>query len=129
LFPSKTKVRVIAPVLLAGLLLAGCSDIYFDRRETIVPSAGDAVAVNKVGQMVDPWPASSANKNIAFNGEKMQTAVERYRQGRIIPPVNATTSSVAYQAAAQQAGNAQNTTATASSTAAPAPNVAGYGKP
>ena len=127
--PSKTKVRVIAPALLAGVLLAGCSDIYFDRRETIVPSAGDAVAANKVSQMVDPWPASSANKNIAFNGEKMQTAVERYRQGRIIPPVNATTSSVAYSQAAQQAGSAQNATASASSTTQPAPNVAGYGKP
>ena len=128
MFPSKTKVRVTAPVLLCGALLAGCSDIYFDRRDTIVPSAGDAIAANKVTMMVDPWPASSVNKNIAFNGEKMQTAVERYRQGRIIPPVNATTSSVAYQAAAQQAGAAQNTTASASSTT-PAPTVAGYGKP
>lgn len=127
--PSKIKVRVIAPALLAGVLLAGCSDIYFDRRETIVPSAGDAVAANKVSQMVDPWPASSANKNIAFNGEKMQTAVERYRQGRIIPPVNATTSSVAYSQAAQQAGAAQNTTSSASMTTQAAPNVAGYGKP
>jgi hypothetical protein len=80
--------------------------------------------------MVDPWSPASANKNIAFNGEKMQTAVERYRQGRIIPPVNATTSSVAYQAAAAQAGNAQNTTASASSTSSsPASSVAGYGKP
>ena len=66
--------------------------------------------------MVDPWPPSSANKNIAFNGEKMQTAVERYRQGRVIPPVNATTSSVAYQQAAQQAGSAQNATQSASTT-------------
>ncbi|MES1155364.1 MAG: hypothetical protein ABUL48_02930 [Pseudorhodoplanes sp.] len=129
MFPSKTDTRVIAPVLLCGLLLAGCSDIYFDRRDSIVPSAGDAVAANKVAQMVDPWPPASANKNIAFNGEKMQTAVERYRQGRIIPPVNATTSSVAYSQAAQQAGNAQNTTQSASSTSSAPSNVAGYGKP
>ena len=127
--PSKTKVRVIAPALLAGVLLSGCSDIYFDRRETIVPSAGDAVAANRISQIVDPWPASSANKNIAFSGEKMQTAVERYRQGRIIPPVNATTSSIAYSQAAQQAGSAQNATSSASSTTQSASNVAGYGKP
>jgi hypothetical protein len=125
---SETKLRVIAPVLAGGMLLAGCSDLYFDRRETISPAAGDALATNRVTQMVDPWSPASANKNIAFNGEKMQTAVERYRQGRIIPPVNATTSSVAYQAAAAQAGNAQNTTASASSTSAPpASSVAGYG--
>ena len=129
LFPSKTDMRVIAPVIAGAILLAGCSDIYFDRRETIVPSTGDAVAVNKITHMVDPWPPASSNKNIAFNGEKMQVAVERYRQGRIIPPVNATTSSVAYQAAAQQAGATQNSTQSASSTSAPAPNVAGYGKP
>jgi hypothetical protein len=129
LFPSKTSLRVIAPVLLCGVLLAGCSDIYFDRRETIVPSAGDAVAANKVTHMVDPWPPASANRNIAFNGERMQTAVERYRQGRIIPPVNATTSSVAYQAAAQQAGATQSATQSASSTAPAPSNVAGYGKP
>lgn len=129
MYPSGIDLRAIASVIVCGLLLSGCSDIYFDRRDSIVPSAGDAVAANKVTQMVDPWPAASANKNIAFNGEKMQTAVERYRQGRIIPPVNATTSSVAYSQAAQQAGNAQNTTQSASSTAAPSPNVAGYGKP
>ena len=108
MFPSKTNARVIAPALLCGTLLAGCSDIYFDRRETIVPSAGDAVAANRVTMMVDPWPASSANKNIAFNGEKMQTAHERYRTGRIIAPVNATTSSVAYSQAAQAAQSASN---------------------
>ena len=127
---SNTKAATLALTLLAAsCALSGCSDIYFDRRDSIAPSAGDAVAANKVTQMVDPWPPASANKNIAFNGEKMQTAVERYRQGRIIPPVNATTSSVAYQAATQQAGNAQNSTQSASSTSAPAPNVAGYGKP
>ena len=36
--------------------------------------------------MVDPWPRDSANNNIAFNGDKMETAVERYRTGRVIPP-------------------------------------------
>ena len=40
--------------------------------------------------MIDPWPRASANRNIAFNGEKAATASERYRTGRVIPPVNAT---------------------------------------
>ncbi len=77
--------------------LAGCSDIYTDRRETIELSAGDAIKTNQVTQMVDPWPASSANRNIAFNGEKMQTAVERYRMNRVIRPVSGVTSSSGYQ--------------------------------
>lgn len=81
------------------MTLAGCSDIYYDRRESIALSAGDAVKTNQVTQMVDPWPPHSADRNIAFNGEKMQSAVERYRTNRVIPPVNATTSSAGYQAA------------------------------
>lgn len=108
----------------AGLLmplLSGCSDIYYDRRETIVPSAGDAAAANRVMQMVDPWPAASANRNIAFNGERMQTAVERYRQGRIIQPVNATTSSVAYQQAASAANSGVNGAPASSGAWAPPP--------
>jgi hypothetical protein len=79
-------------------MLAGCSDIYFDRRESISLSAGDAVKADQVTQMVDPWPAHSANRDIAFNGEKMQSAVERYRTNKVIPPRNATTASSAYQA-------------------------------
>lgn len=91
-----------------GLMLAGCSNVYLDRRETVSPHAGNAMAVNRVTHMIDPWSPASANRNIAFNGEKMQTAHERYRTGRVIPPVNATTSSVQYQQAQQAAQSASN---------------------
>jgi hypothetical protein len=87
--------RLIVTALAAGGLgtwLAGCSDIYLDHRDSVGLSSGDAVAANEVTQMVDPWPANSGNKNIAYNGQKMQTAVERYRTNRVIPPINATTS-------------------------------------
>ena len=36
----------IAAALVARRPLAGCSDIYFDRRETIALGADDAVAAN-----------------------------------------------------------------------------------
>jgi hypothetical protein len=65
--------------------LAGCSE-YLDRRDTISLGGGNAVATDKVTQMVDPWPRDSADRNIAFNGAKMETAVERYRTNRVIPP-------------------------------------------
>jgi hypothetical protein len=112
-YQSRISARIIAPALLLGTLLAGCSDIYFDRRETIVPVAGDSVAVNRAAQMVDPWSPASANKDIAFNGPKMQSAVERYRQNRVIPPVGTTTSSVAYQ---QQQAQTAGATASSSTT-------------
>lgn len=83
---TKRAGRLVAgTVALAGLasLLAGCSDIYLDRRETVALSAGDAIAANKVTQMVDPWPPNSGDRNIAYNGQRMQAAVERYRTNKV----------------------------------------------
>jgi hypothetical protein len=62
------------------------------------------VASNEVSQMVDPWPRDSANKNIAFSGAKMQSAVERYRTNRVITPQGMSTS-----ANYQQGSTNQNT--------------------
>ena len=81
--------RAVAAVVMLGALLAGCSsDIYFDRRDSIALGAGDAVAANQVEQMVDPWPPHSSNKNLTFNGERMQRAVECYRIDKVTPPVD-----------------------------------------
>jgi hypothetical protein len=86
------RVLALAAVLAA---LSGCAE-YLDRRDTIALSAGDAVATDKVTQMVDPWPRASADKNIAFNGAKMESAVERYRTNQVYPPRGIGTST-AYQ--------------------------------
>ena len=88
--PSNTKAVLTLTAL--AVTLSGCSTLYFDRRETVVPYAGDAKAVNQVTMMVDPWPPYSRNRNIAFNGERMQGAVERYRTRNVIRPVSALTS-------------------------------------
>jgi hypothetical protein len=119
---NRAPIRVIVPALTLAAALGGCSSLYYDRIETVVPYADDAVATNRIVQTIDPWPAHSANKNIAFNGDKMQTAVERYRTNRVIPPVNATTSSVQYQRA-QQAANATANSGAAAGQAAPAAPV------
>ena len=102
--PSNNVLRTFA---LAALLaaLGGCSE-YLDRRETISLGGGNSVATNKVSQMVDPWPRDSADRNIAFNGAKMEAAVERYRANRVIPPQGIGTSNN-YQ---QQSSNPNNTT-------------------
>ena len=96
--------------------LAGCSE-YLDRRDTIALSGGNAVATDKVTQMVDPWPRDSANRNIAFNGEKMQSAFERYRTNKVIPP-NGTGTSTTYQAPSAQ-NNAAPVGPTVTQAAAP----------
>ena len=93
MYPSRIDMRVIVPVVLCNLLLAGCSDIYFDRRETVALGADDHIASNRVAQMVDPWPRNVANKNIAFSGDRIQPAIERYRKHEVIRPVSPTTNS------------------------------------
>jgi hypothetical protein len=84
--------RSIALLVGFGALLGGCSDIYFDRRETVALGADDHIASNMVAQMADPWPRYVGNKNIAFNGERMQAAVERYRKHEVIRPISPVTS-------------------------------------
>ena len=105
-FRSATKAIVAATLLAAAL--GGCSEYYFDRRDGITLQSGEAMAANRVTQMIDPWPAASGNRNIAYSGEKAAVAAERYRTGRVIPPVNVTTSSAAYVAAQQQAQSTVN---------------------
>jgi hypothetical protein len=94
--------------LLLGAALTACSDIYYERRDPMAISSGDAMATNRVTHMIDPWPPASGRRDIAYDGEKAQTASERYRTGRVIPPVNATTSSTAYTRAQQAAQSASN---------------------
>jgi hypothetical protein len=91
--PFINAARVLASPLLAAALLAGCAD-YVVRRETVSLNGGDAIASNRATQMVDPWSRASADNTIAFNGEKMQSAVERYRRNKVIQPrgLGATTS-------------------------------------
>jgi hypothetical protein len=87
--------RVLA--LAATVLLGACTDMYLDRRDTVSFAAGDAVAANKVAHMADPWPARAGDRNIGFDGERMQSAAERYRTNKVIPPGGASTSSVKYE--------------------------------
>jgi hypothetical protein len=107
----RSATRTIAATALLAATLGACSEYYFDRRDTVSLHSGEAMAANRVTHVIDPWPAASGQRNIAYSGEKAATASERYRTGRIIPPVNTTTSSAAYVAAQQQAQSTQNTQA------------------
>jgi hypothetical protein len=77
-----------AAAIVATALLGGCSDIYMDHRDSISLTAGDAVEANKTAQIYDPWPQHSRNVNYAANGQRMQSAVERYRNNLVTPPVS-----------------------------------------
>jgi hypothetical protein len=94
---SRSAIKSFAATALLGVTLCGCSEYYFDRRDTVTLYSGDAVATNRMTQMIDPWPAASGQRNIAYNGERMQGAAERYRTHRVVQPVSAITSSTLQQ--------------------------------
>jgi hypothetical protein len=97
-----TRAALLASTMLAlGAALAGCSE-YLARRDAISPTAGDAVMTDRITQMTDPWPRDSADRDIAFNGERMEAAVNRYRTGTVIAPAGIGTGST-YQAPPPQA--------------------------
>ena len=105
---TKCVMRTTASAVLLAATLAGCSDpgLYLQRRDTIALSGGDAVAANAVEQMVDPWPRASGDTNIASNGQKMQSAVERYRTNKVTPPIDPMMMQVA--SPTTQAGGSQS---------------------
>jgi hypothetical protein len=113
-------------VVVLGTAIAGCSDMYYDRRETASLGAGDAVAINKVTHTIDPWPAHSQNNRIAFNGQLMQSAQDRYKRGKVITPVLPTNASKDYQSVQQSAAQSQMLTGQSTS-ATPAAAVKGPG--
>ena len=82
--------------LAATMLLGACTDMYHDRRDGVSFGAGNAVAANKVTHMVDPWPVRAGDRNIAFDGERMADAAERYRTGKVTPLASASTTSLQY---------------------------------
>ena len=85
--------RFIAFGIVAAFTLAGCSDIYYDRRETVFSGAGDAVASNIAVQTIDPWPPNVGNTRMTMNGDRAVLAAQRYRANRVIPPRGTSTSS------------------------------------
>ena len=96
---DRFDVRALGAALIFSSVLAGCSDLYFDRRETVSFGAGDAVAADAALQTIDPWPRGSENRDFRTNGPRVAGAIERYRTGKIIQPLGSSTSSVQYGAA------------------------------
>lgn len=101
-FNKMLRLAVFAAAL---AIIAGCSEYteYTDRRDMISIRGGDAVQTGKVAQMVDPWPRVSADRHIAYNGAVMESAITRYRTGRVYRPVGMGTSS-SYQQQQQPQG-------------------------
>ena len=82
-------------LLVALVITASACDatIY---RDSGTPAAGygNSVRQNASVMIIDPQPLSAANTQIDFDGRRAGLAIERYREGKVIPPVELKTSSV-----------------------------------
>lgn len=72
--------RIILTACLAWLFssFGGCQD-YLARRDTLTIGSGDAVHTNAAMQVLDPWPPHARTVESSVNGERLQHAMERYR--------------------------------------------------
>lgn len=87
-------VKPLATAVLLSFALAACADVYYDRRDTVYLSSGNSNASNIAVQTIDPWPRHAANRDILTNGEKIQPAIQRYKEGKVTPPHGLGTSSI-----------------------------------
>jgi len=88
------SLRPLAAAAVVSLVLAACSDIYYDRRDAVHLSLSNANATNIAVQTIDPWPRHAAQREILTNGEKIQPAIQRYKEGKVTPPRGLGTSSI-----------------------------------
>jgi hypothetical protein len=86
--------KLFAAAVLLATMLGGCSDLYWDRRDTIAFWGGDAPASNIAIHTIDPWPPAAAKRRLSTNGELAQKAAERYRTNKTTPLRPMGTSSV-----------------------------------
>ena len=95
------KKTSVAAVLLS-LMLGGCADIYWDRRDSVAFWAGDAPASNIAIHTIDPWPPAAAKRRLTTNGELAQRAAERYRTNKTTPlkPIGTTSVQTSISASA-----------------------------
>jgi len=80
------KAHLYIGSLVAGVALGACDpSVYQDSRTQFI-GYGDSVRQNSAVMIIDPQPVNAANVDLDFDGRKDAIAIERYRQGKVIPP-------------------------------------------
>jgi hypothetical protein len=82
------------PILLIAVLACGCDPTAYKQSATPFSGYGNSVRHNSAVMIIDPQPASAANTQLDLDGRKAGLAIERYRQGKVIPPLELRTSDV-----------------------------------
>ena len=87
-----TILRAGVPLVLIAVLSGGCE--AYKQSTTPFPGYGNSVRQNSAVMIIDPQPVSAANTEIDFDGRKAGLAIERYREGKVIPPLELRTSEI-----------------------------------
>lgn len=90
------RILRLLPAVLVSTAIGACSDMYFDHRDTVSFQSGNAVAANVAVQTIDPWPPGAADQHIPGEGQRVRSAIARYRENKVTPPQGTETSSVGY---------------------------------
>lgn len=79
---------------LLAIAATACDATIYRDSATPVVGYGNSVRQNASVMIIDPQPPSAANTQIDFDGRRAGLAIERYREGKVIPPVELKTSTV-----------------------------------
>ncbi|HEX6119181.1 MAG TPA: hypothetical protein VFZ03_06980 [Dongiaceae bacterium] len=85
----------IGLIALLTFAAAACDATMYRDSTTPIAGYGNAVQQNLSVMIVDPQPATAANTTLDFDGRRAGLAIERYREGKVIPPVELRTTDVA----------------------------------
>jgi len=89
-----THIRSGLSLTLLVLAATACDATVYRDSTTPALGYGNAVRQNTAVMIIDPQPATAANTEIDLDGRRAGLAIERYREGKVIPPVELRTSDV-----------------------------------
>jgi type IV pilus biogenesis protein CpaD/CtpE len=91
---AMTHLRSGLSLAFLALVATACDATIYRDSGTPAINHGNAVQQNMAVMIVDPQPATAANTEIDFDGRRAGLAIERYREGKVIPPHQMRTSDV-----------------------------------
>ena len=83
---NSRNLLLVAATVGVATVLSGCAGSpYLERRDAITIGAGDAVARNRAIHTINPRPRHAFRTHIHTDGERMNNAMEAYRDPNSSP--------------------------------------------
>ena len=88
------KMQAGIGLIFAALSLVACAPSVYQDSTTPTVGYGNSVRQNEAVMIIDPMPVAAANVDLDMDGRRAGIAIERYRTGKVIPPLQLRTSDV-----------------------------------